>query len=155
MTSHLSRRQFVGRGGLGLAAIMLGTGALPTERSYASAWLPDDPYSLGIASGDPRHEGVVLWTRLAPDPLAEDGLGGMPAQPVRVRWEVAYDERFRRVARSGQVTALPELAHSVHPEVHGLRPGTEYFYRFEAAGHVSPVGRTRTAPSPSDRTRHV
>ncbi len=85
MTSHLSRRQFVGRGGLGLAAIMLGTGALPTERSYASAWLPDDQYALGIASGDPRHEGVVLWTRLAPDPLAEDGLGGMPAQPVRLQ----------------------------------------------------------------------
>ena len=27
-----------------------------------------DPFTLGVASGDPAANGVVLWTRLAPDP---------------------------------------------------------------------------------------
>ncbi|MBM2619875.1 alkaline phosphatase D family protein [Actinoplanes sp. LDG1-06] len=106
-----------------------------------------DPFTLGIASGDPESDGFVLWTRLAPAPLAEDGLGGMPARVVPVEWEVAADERFRRIVRRGVTAARPESAHTVHVEVGHLLPGREYFYRFRAEGYLSPVGRTRTAPS--------
>ncbi|WP_312874367.1 alkaline phosphatase D family protein [Actinomadura litoris] len=107
-----------------------------------------EPFALGVASGDPAPGGVVLWTRLAPHPLAEDGRGGVPDRDVTVEWQVAEDERFRRVARAGRATARPSAAHSVHVEVDGLRPGAEYFYRFRADGHLSPAGRTRTAPAP-------
>ncbi|MGH4024194.1 MAG: alkaline phosphatase D family protein, partial [Pseudonocardiaceae bacterium] len=110
---------------------------------------PADPFTLGVASGDPAPDGFVLWTRLAPTPLADDGRGGMPARPVDVQWEVATDERFSQIERRGRVGAGPESAHSVHVELAGLRPGREYFYRFRAAGHLSPVGRTRTAPEPA------
>ncbi|MEV2238697.1 alkaline phosphatase D family protein [Micromonospora sp. NPDC049891] len=106
------------------------------------------PFTLGVASGDPDHEGFVLWTRLAPQPLAEDGLGGMPARTVPVFWELAADERFRHVVRRGVVDAHPASAHSVHVELTGLLPGREYFYRFRVQRHLSPVGRTRTAPAP-------
>jgi alkaline phosphatase D len=109
---------------------------------------PGDPFSLGIASGDPTPDGVVLWTRLAPNPLAEDGHGGMSSRDADVEWQLADDERFKSVVRSGTVTARRSLAHSVHVEAAGLRPGREYFYRFRTAGYVSPVGRTRTAPAP-------
>ncbi|MEQ4305041.1 alkaline phosphatase D family protein [Plantactinospora sp. B6F1] len=129
------------------ASIMLGTGAISSGRAYAAPSFTADPFSLGVASGDPLPGSVVLWTRLAPDPLAEDGHGGMPRRPVRVRWEVAADERFRHVVRRGSVEATPELAHSVHAEVYGLQPGREYFYRFAAGPNESPVGRTRTAPA--------
>ncbi len=67
-----------------------------------------DPFTLGVASGDPAPDGAVIWTRLAPDPLAEDGFGGMPARPVDVEWEVAADERFARVEQRGTATATPE-----------------------------------------------
>jgi alkaline phosphatase D len=107
-----------------------------------------DPFTLGVASGDPSHHGVVLWTRLATTPLADDGMGGMPARPVTVEWELAADERFRRVVRHGRVQARPEQAHSVHVELAGLAPGRDYWYRFRTGRHVSPVGRTRTAPAP-------
>ena len=107
-----------------------------------------DPFTLGVASGDPEPDGFVIWTRLAADPLADDGLGGMPARGVEVEWEVATDERFRRVARRGTEVAQPDAGHSVHVELTRLSPGREYFYRFRADGHVSPVGRTRTAPAP-------
>ena len=98
-----------------------------------------------MASGDPEPDGVVLWTRLAPDPL--EG-GGMRPRPVPVRWEVAEDERWRRVVARGEEMARPEEGHSVHVEVAGLRPGREYFYRFIAGGEESATGRTRTAPAP-------
>lgn len=104
-----------------------------------------DPFTLGVASGYPEPGAVVLWTRLAPEPLAPRG--GMPDTPVHVAWEVAEDERFRRVRRSGNVYATPEWAHSVHVEVTGLEPGRDYWYRFTSGGAESPVGRTRTAPA--------
>lgn len=110
--------------------------------------VPSDPFTLGVASGEPVPDGAVIWTRLAPNPLADDGFGGMPNRPVDVEWEVAADERFSRVEQRGMTTATPEAAHSVHVELAGLRPGAEYFYRFRASGHVSSVGRTRTAPEP-------
>lgn len=88
----------------------------------------------------------MLWTRLAPTPLADDGLGGMPSRVVPVEWELAADERFRRIVRRGVSAARPESAHAVHVELRHLLPGREYFYRFRAERYVSPVGRTRTAP---------
>ena len=89
--------------------------------------------------------GLVLWTRLAPRPL--EG-GGMDPESCEVRWQVAADERFRRVVREGEVLAEPARAHAVHVSVDGLEPGREYHYRFLAGGATSPPGRTRTAPAP-------
>ncbi|MBV8168651.1 MAG: alkaline phosphatase D family protein [Alphaproteobacteria bacterium] len=103
------------------------------------------PFTLGVASGDPVSDGMVLWTRLAPQPLTG---GGMPADPVVVEWQVATDEAMRSVVQRGSAIATPELAHSVHVEVQGLQPGRWYWYRFAAGGFESPIGRTRTAPAP-------
>lgn len=108
----------------------------------------DDPFTLGVASGDPSPDGVVLWTRLAPEPLAEDGHGGMPPQPVAVRYEVATDEHFRAIVRRGTAPARAEFAHAVHVELDGLLPHRWYWYRFRLGAHVSPTGRTRTLPEP-------
>ena len=141
-----TRRRFLGYSGAGAAAVLLGVGALPD--SEASASVRGYPFTLGVASGDPLPDSVVLWTRLAVDPLAPDGRGGMPAKQIPVQYQVAEDERFRRVVTSGVAFATPELGHSVHPEIGGLRPGREYWYRFRVGKEVSPVGRTRTAPAP-------
>jgi alkaline phosphatase D len=103
-----------------------------------------DPFSLGVASGDPWAASVALWTRLAPEPVAG---GGMPRQAVGVRWEVAADEQMKNIVARGATTARPEMGHSVHVEVFGLRPSTWYWYRFSSGDAVSPVGRTRTAPA--------
>ncbi|HEY0951536.1 alkaline phosphatase D family protein [Nocardioides sp.] len=117
------------------------------ERGLVTRGRLRDPFTLGVASGDPEPDGVVIWTRLAPQPLAWDGRGGMPSREVRVDWQVATDAQFAQVVRQGAVRALPRWAHSVHVEVAGLEPAREYFYRFRAEGHLSPVGRTRTAPA--------
>jgi len=101
-------------------------------------------FSLGVASGDPWPNSVVIWTRLARHPL--EG-GGMRSSPIPVRWEVATDERMRDIVRRGSTIALPRYAHSVHVEVDGLSPHRWYWYRFSADGEESQIGRTRTAPA--------
>ncbi|GAA2796751.1 alkaline phosphatase D family protein [Saccharopolyspora taberi] len=128
------------------AAVLGGTLMAP-GMATASRRL-DDPFTLGVASGDPSPDGFVLWTRLAPRPLDDNGLGGMPDRVVPVEWEIAEDERFGRIVRRGVEDATPQSAHTVHVEPAGLEPGREYFYRFRADGHLSPAGRTRTAPAP-------
>ncbi|HEX2289961.1 MAG TPA: PhoD-like phosphatase N-terminal domain-containing protein, partial [Pseudonocardiaceae bacterium] len=138
----ISRRSVLLGGAAGLGTAVLG-GALS---GCAGSQRPPDPFTLGVASGEPSAAGVVLWTRLAPRPLAEDGLGGMAPRPVEVEWELASDEQFNRVQRRGTETARPDTAHSVHVELDGLAPGREYFYRFRSQGFLSPAGRTRTAP---------
>jgi alkaline phosphatase D len=105
-----------------------------------------DPFSLGVASGDPDAEGMVLWTRLAPRPL--EGHGGMPNVSVPVSWEIAEDEALKKIVASGTHLATPQLGHSVHVEVNGLKPDRWYWYRFRSGDAESPVGRTRTLPAP-------
>ena len=102
-----------------------------------------NPFTLGAASGDPSPDGVVLWTRLATEPL--DGGGLPPNESYEVHWRVAADSNMLEVVQSGTATADPELAHSVHVEVDGLEPGRWYWYEFRAGSEVSPRGRTRTA----------
>ena len=102
------------------------------------------PFRLGVASGSPRPTSVVLWTRLVAAPLSPEPI---TLSPLQVRWEVAEDESFKRMAAKGTALALPELAHSVHVDVSGLRPDRWYWYRFMAGDAVSPVARTRTAPA--------
>jgi alkaline phosphatase D len=133
----ISRRRFL--------AASAGALLLPSyARALTVPRFEADPFSLGVASGSPRTDSVVLWTRLAPKPL--EG-GGMEPQPVEVRWEVADDEAFSRIVRRGTAIAAPRDAHAVHVEVDGLEPGRRYCYRFLCAAAASPIGRTRTAPS--------
>src|SRR3954467_14354032 len=135
----------------------LGAGAvaapLVSRRALAKPIFDSYPFSLGVASGDPLPDGIVLWTRLAPKPL--EG-GGMPTNIVEVEWEIAHDPRFQNVVQSGATLARPELGHSVHVEVAGLEPSRDYWYRFRAGDEVSQAGRPKTAPpagAPLDRLR--
>ena len=105
------------------------------------------PFRLGVASGEPAPDSVVLWTRLAPSPLNADGKGGMPTADVEVEWQVSASDRFGTLVAAGTVTARYADAHSVHVVAGGLAADAEYHYRFRAQGAVSPVGRTRTAPA--------
>ncbi|MFC7304875.1 alkaline phosphatase D family protein [Streptomyces monticola] len=101
------------------------------------------PFTLGVASGDPQPSSVVLWTRLAPEPLAAEQ--PLP-EVVEVEWVVAEDAALSRVVARGKAPASATLGHSVHVPVSGLRAGRHYWYAFKALGKASRVGRTRTAP---------
>lgn len=135
----LNRRTFL------VTGVAAGTAAVPTLAAASPTAAAPDPFQLGVGSGDPRPDGMVLWTRLAAAPL--DANGGMGTRNVRVDWEIATDANFATVVQTGFETAIPAEGHSVHAEPRGLAPGAWYFYRFKADGHISPVGRTRTAPA--------
>jgi alkaline phosphatase D len=139
-TDALLRRTFLARSGqyLGL------TFALPSL-SFAQPTFNRNPFTLGVASGDPSPDGFVLWTRLAPDPLAG---GGMTDENVEIEWAVSADEKMSRTVKRGKAVASPDLAHSVHVEVRGLDPARWYWYQFRVGSHWSTIGRSRTAPDP-------
>jgi alkaline phosphatase D len=139
------RRFLIGAGALSGLAL---TGRLHSQAQTKAPGFTADPFSLGVASGDPMPDGMVLWTRLAPDPI--NG-GGMPPEPVTVKWEIATDDRMKDIAQRGSVVASTDSGHSVHVEAQGLKPGRWYWYRFMVGDAVSPVGRTRTAPAYSSR----
>ncbi|MEW6024097.1 MAG: alkaline phosphatase D family protein [Pseudomonadota bacterium] len=127
------------------AAATAGLGFTASAGASTSAAGPAYPFSLGVASGSPLPDAVILWTRILHDPL---NAASTPALALTVRWEVAEDEAFRKLVRKGSAVASPALAHSVHVDATGLRPDRDYWYRFMLGDAVSPVGRTRTAPAP-------
>jgi alkaline phosphatase D len=112
----------------------------------AQSWFSANPFQLGVASGDPASDGFVIWTKLAPDPFAPHGGMGISAYPIN--WEVAEDFGFRTIAAKGETLARPELGHSVHVEVSGLKPDRPYWYRFTLGSDRSFSGRARTLPAP-------
>ena len=143
LASELSanRRQFILSGAS--LAVLPWLGAVSVGAVNRRPVFSRDPFQLGVASGDPAPQSVVLWTRLAPEPL--EG-GGMPDESVEVTWEVARDDGMREIVRRGVSWATPQLAHSVHAEVNGLEPDRWYWYRFSVGDAQSPIGRTRTTP---------
>lgn len=132
-------------------SVLAGSGALlfaPAilrAQTLFTAW----PFRLGVAAGDPQPDGFVIWTRLAPDPLAEHG--GMPMQAVAVDWEVAADASFKTIVAKGEAVARPELGHAVHVEVEGLQPDRPYWYHFLIGRERSITGRARTMPAAGAR----
>jgi alkaline phosphatase D len=143
----ISRRTFV-LGGLVTAGVAAG----PLRTAFASV---PYPFKLGVASGEPASDSVVLWTRLAPSPLNADGQGGMPNADVTVEWQVSTTDTFAALVASGSVTARYADAHSVHVVAGGLAADADYYYRFRAQGQLSAVGRTRTAPATGAAGRNL
>jgi alkaline phosphatase D len=133
----MKRRSFVA--GLGSALWL-------PSLARAAAPLPANPFGLGVASGRPQPESVVLWTRLVAADSADRLDGTIP-----VGWSIAEDEQMQKVVGSGDATAEPRWGHSVHVDVEGLKPNRLYWYRFTVQGKTSPTGRTRTAPAATER----
>ncbi|MFT5450765.1 MAG: alkaline phosphatase D [Enterobacterales bacterium] len=87
----------------------------------------------GVASGDPDQSSVVIWTRVS------DVVG-----PVNVDWLVATDPGFLNAVARGTFTTYEQRDHTVKVVVALLKPGQEYFYKFETGAAISPIGRTKT-----------
>lgn len=141
-----SRREFLRAAAQ--ASAFAGTSVLVSMPPLARATpFPDSPeadadlvFPQGVASGDPRPDGFLLWTRVPGDAASAD--------PVEVRYQIAEDEAFANVVREGALEVSAESDFTLRARAAGLEPHRRYWYRFHARGVSSPVGRTRTAPSP-------
>ncbi|MEX2449501.1 MAG: alkaline phosphatase D family protein [Rhodospirillales bacterium] len=142
----VSRRTWLKRSGAAAAVSLSAPYVSRLAHAVPGTNKGDNLFSLGVASGDPLSDSVVLWTRLAPKPL-EPG-GGMPLKPVDVAWEIFEDEKMTRIVRQGTAPAHPDWSHSVHVDVRGLNSARWYWYRFRLGDQTSEIGRTRTAPAP-------
>ena len=150
-------KRLISRRTLARGATVWGAAAVaalsPFRRVIAAPVFTNDPFQLGVASGDPTADGFVIWTRLAPDIFDPHALS---PEAIEVRWEVAADAAMKKIVARGTALAHAELAHSVHVDVRGLEPGRDYFYRFTSGAAMSRIGRTKTWPTPrlaADRAR--
>jgi alkaline phosphatase D len=140
-SSPIDRRRFMRGAGAGLIGLTAAPALLSGAFAQGRRWSGGDPFSLGVASGAPRPDGFVLWTRLAPDPLSPDPAtpGGMTGGDVPVTYEIAGDPAMRDIVRRGTATAERSFGYSVHADVRGLPPGRSYCYRFVSGDAASPA----------------
>jgi alkaline phosphatase D len=110
-----------------------------------------NPFALGVASGRPRADSVVLWTRL----LFSDADRAAGTEALRVQVEVFADAALKRRVQKLEVLTHEARAHSVHVHVQRLQPSTDYWYRFTQGDAQSMVGHTRTAPAPNAEVREL
>lgn len=145
---RLTRRRLLAAAGSSALALVAAPALL--RHAVAQVWRAGDPFSLGVASGAPRSDGFVLWTRLAPDPLSSnpDTPGGLTGPDVTVGYEIAADAAMREIVRRGETTAQQAFAYSVHLDVRGLEPARPYWYRFLSGDAASRIGRAATLPAP-------
>jgi len=119
------------------ALAMLGLGAA----GPAAAQLPKPlgvTFNHGVASGDPKQDRVVLWTRITP----ESG-----QKQIAYTWKLIPLDRRAGGAKSGSGVTGPERDYTVKVDVAGLDPGRNYTFSFAAEGVTSPTGRTHTLPA--------
>ena len=142
--SDATRRNFLRGAGVTGAALIVAPEALATgvnPRAFASA--AGGTFAEGVIAGDPTTTGMTLWTRL------HDVAGKIP-----VALEVATDKGFRKVVAKQKISAVAGSDFSVKAQIKGLKPYTQYYYRFATKSKDSPVGRFRTA-LPADSNEKV
>ena len=125
-----SRRDFLTCTAVALGAVPL-SGFSRTHRQARESAV----FRHGVASGDPLADRVMLWTRVT-----------TPRNVAVVRWSVATDPSMSRIVARGEGPTAEVRDFTVKVDVTGLTPSTTYYYRFEAEGARSPIGRTRTLP---------
>ncbi len=95
------------------------------------------PFYHGVASGEPAADGIILWTRITTDTVAEP----------EVQWRVATDTLFDAIVASGTTVTSMDSDFCVHVSVNGLMSGSTYYYQFTYNGKHSLTGRTKTLPA--------
>jgi alkaline phosphatase D len=131
--NRYSRREFAAA----LAAMGLTPASFVLARESVAAPREPEVFSHGVASGDPLSDRVILWTKLTPKSFDKE---------ASVQWTIASDPNCTRVIRNGTFTTGVQRDFTVKVDATGLNPATTYYYRFEALGAHSPIGRTRTLP---------
>lgn len=127
MRFPISRRQLLA--GVTAASALSVVGCTTENKSRSAA----SSFQHGVASGDPDHNSLVIWTRVSTDKDFEN-----------VSWEVAKDIDFNDIVASGNQTTSAERDFTVKVLVNKLLPGSRYFYRFKTAAGSSMIGRTKT-----------
>ena len=122
-----------------MRAVLRSVGLVVVLCAVAGVAVANDYFPQSVASGDPTASSVVLWTR---------AVGGDGSPPASVNLTVATDAGLSNVVVSRVINVDAEYDGVVKVKVGGLLPYQDYFYQFAFGGNTSPIGRTRTAPTP-------
>lgn len=166
MSDSFNRRNFLqSTGFIGISVAATGLVGCNNDEEFSDSnpSVPLAPEATGadwkfpqsIASGDPRAESVILWTRVVP--TSADNVQSSNAASVSIRLQVTAADNSAALdsntALTGtlvlndRINALVDHDHTVRQKVTGLNPATTYYYQFVAGTARSKVGRFKTAPA--------
>ncbi len=142
---QISRRKLIGTMGAAMTASGMAACTADKPISFtARSEMITGTFAHGIASGDPTHDAIILWTRISPDNPA----GG----PIEVVWELSLTEDFTVPALTGMTKTSQTRNWTVKIDATGLEPGQSYYYRFRTGDDISPIGFTKTLPKDDVRS---
>ena len=137
MKRSFTRRDFLEISAKGVGAAVVSYGLMGcSDSDNSSEDSAKAEFLHGVASGDPSHDSVILWTRVTPESEGE----------ITVGWELATDTGFENLVTNGETTTSAERDHTIKIDAMGLDAGTKYFYRFKQGESVSDVGCAITLP---------
>lgn len=141
--NSITRRSFLTACAIATASLSVSTALSGCQANKMSRSRSQVHFSHGVASGDPSSSAVIIWTRAVP---SVNTTTANIDKTVYVDWEVARDEEFTQIVRSGQSLSSPTNDYTVKIDVQGLQAATLYYFRFLGADNMSLVGRTKTLP---------
>ncbi len=160
----MDRRQFIKLGGFITVSAATGGLAGCGGGSDSPAPAPGVPPATGanwkfpqsVASGDPRSDSIMLWTRVVPTSL-DDVATVTVKSGVTVRVQVTAADNTASLGSNKaldgstvvdvQLELNADFDNTIRHKVTGLQPNTVYFYQFTAGEVRSNVARFKTAPA--------
>jgi alkaline phosphatase D len=143
-TSELSRRRFITHSLKGAGLVIVSTG-ISANLTGCGGGSTKGKFDYGVASGDPLHDRVILWTRVTPLEITNNQ-NTAGAQTNWVSWQVATDAAFKNLVIFDAATTDATRDFTIKIDAQGLKPNKVYYYRFITSTHTSPVGKTKTLP---------
>ncbi|MDV2483215.1 alkaline phosphatase D family protein [Acinetobacter towneri] len=146
MNIRLTRRELIQKSlaGFGALSLPVALTACGDDNENTAENALKVQFLHGVASGDPLHDRIILWTRVTPSDMAAC---------IEVVWEIASDEAFKQLVNTGKVQTSAAQDFTVKVDADRLQAGTKYYYRFRFGNTVSAIGQTKTLPQRSDQVK--
>ncbi|WP_180064426.1 alkaline phosphatase [Acinetobacter sp. YH12095] len=146
MNIRLTRRELIQKSlaGFGALSLPVALTACGDDNENTAENALKVQFLHGVASGDPLHDRIILWTRVTPSDTAAR---------IEVVWEIASDEVFKQLVNTGKVQTSAAQDFTVKVDADRLQTGTKYYYRFRFGNTVSAIGQTKTLPQRSDQVK--
>ena len=103
----MDRRKFIKNAGYGLGF------ATFTPQIIATAKNSHGSFRHGLASGDPLHDQVILWTRVTPE----------TDLPIKINWQMSHSPHFKQLVCQGETVTNKERDYCV--KVNAILPRAE------------------------------
>ncbi|WP_370977928.1 alkaline phosphatase [Agaribacterium sp. ZY112] len=146
--SKINRRDLLKYSALSLGSVTVMGGLSACNLDGDNEKTIDMSFTHGVASGDPKSDKVILWTRAKPKDENKN-------HSLTVNYELATDPDFMNITHNGQSKVSEDSDFTLKVDAINLSPATDYYYRFKSNGMTSITGHTKTLPETNTEVSQV